>query len=141
MKPAAGRFSLPQLMLFVLLALGVASMHTLGHVGDTGHHPAPAVAADGNDGMVVQPHLGADQRRAGSDAGETPGHGLNLDLLAVCLAVLGAVGIMLWAARISRLRRSPARLLRNVWTTPAVGRGPPTVPIRLRLAVVSVSRT
>jgi hypothetical protein len=140
MKQAVGPFSPPRLLLLVLLALGVAGMHTLGHVGD-GHHPAPAVVDHADSGMVTQPHAGADQPVAASDADDARDHGLRLDVFAVCLAVLGAVGILLWAARTGRLRSGYVRLLRARWAPQPAGRGPPPVPVGLRLAVVSVSRT
>lgn len=140
MKRAVGRVSPPQLLLLVLLALGVAGMHTLGHVGD-GHRPGRAVVAHADPGMVAQPQAGADQPTAASEDDDPPDHGLRLDVFAVCLAVLGAVGVLLWAARTGRLRSGYVRLLRARWAPQPAGRGPPPVPVGLRLAVVSVSRT
>ncbi|WP_255481214.1 DUF6153 family protein [Micromonospora thermarum] len=129
-------------MLVVLLALGVCGMHTLGHIGDAGHHPAAAMF-HAEDGMaMVVPHTGTDQLSAASVGEESPGHGVNLDLFAVCLAVLGAAGVVLWATRRGPVRRAPhSRLRRTVWSPQPSGRGPPVAPIGLRLAVASVSRT
>ncbi|MFI5489153.1 DUF6153 family protein [Micromonospora echinaurantiaca] len=144
MRHAVGRrFSLPRLMLLVLLALGVCGMHTLGHIGDAGRHPASALGFHAEDGTaVVLPHAGADGRAATSGGDENPGHGVNLDLFAVCLAVVGAAGVVLWAARRGRVRRAPhSRLLRAAWSPQPSGRGPPVAPVGLQLAVASVSRT
>ncbi|MFC0505287.1 DUF6153 family protein [Micromonospora costi] len=138
---AVRHMGLPRLMLLVLLALGVAGMHTLGHVGDTSHHLTPAATTHMDEATASQTHAGSGQPAATPGSKQTPGHGLNLDLFAVCLAVLGAVSILLWAALTGRLLRDQAR---PPGATPApqrAGRGPPPAPIGLRLAAVSVSRT
>jgi hypothetical protein len=129
-----------RLTLLVVLVLGVAGMHTLGHVGDTGHHAAPAALGHA-DNDVTLVHAPTDQPPAASGTGETPGDGPSLDLFAVCLAVLGAASILLGMARTGRLCRGHARLQRAVRAPRRAGRGPPSRPLGLRLAVVSVSRT
>ena len=138
---AAQHMCLPRLMLLVLLALGVAGMHTLGHVGDTSRHLTPAAMTHMDEAVASQTYAGSDQPAAAPGSEQTPGHGLNLDLFAVCLAVLGAVGILLWAVLTGRLLCDQARPPGATLAPRPAGRGPPPAPIGLRLAAVSVSRT
>lgn len=137
----AGLISPPRVLLLVLLALGVAGMHTFGHQGHaaSGHEstaadlPHGALTAAGPDGFH--------ELRQIAQVGEpTTGGGTDLDLFSVCLAVLGAFG---WAVGLALLRVRSHRNRRAVRTGHAArrgGRGPPAPSLGLRLAVVSVSR-
>ncbi|WP_406341806.1 hypothetical protein [Streptomyces sp. NBC_01578] len=107
-----------QLLLFAALLFGIFTMHTVGR--PTGHH-------DRNS--VVTMDSGA--HGAGSVAEPSPGHasvlpaptGDGMDLMGVCLAVLGAWGVTLLAVWLMalrpadhRLRAAGAPLLRFLWS-------------------------
>ncbi|MGC5309889.1 hypothetical protein [Micromonospora zamorensis] len=134
--------SLPRLLLLVLLALGVAGMHTFGHAG--GH------TASGHDATAAaMPHdtlTGADQddsRHQGVIAQirePGPSGSPDLGLFSVCLAVVGAFGL---AVGLALLRVRSHRERADARTHLAVqggGRGPPALLLGLRVAAVSVLR-
>lgn len=158
-----------QLVLFAALLFGIVTMHTVGHPADhggpssssaalPGEHGGPAfpVEAVVAAGHAVAGHTTAGAREAvpapsGVDAPYPPSHASpasdagpppsGMDPLSVCLAVLGAWGLALLAARLLLgLRadgRSPAApagagLLRALRPNP-----PPPIPV---LAAVSVLR-
>ncbi|MFD5057061.1 hypothetical protein [Streptomyces sp. NPDC058394] len=93
-----------QLLLFAALLFGIFTMHTVGH--PTGHHGRNSVVT-----MDSGPH-GA--HGAGSVAEPSPGHasvlstptGDGMDLMGVCLAVLGAWGVTLLAVWLMALRHA-----------------------------------
>ncbi|MGC5001435.1 hypothetical protein [Streptomyces sp. DT203] len=110
-----------QLLLFAALLFGIFTMHTVGH--PTGHHGRNSVVS-----MDSGPH-GA--HGAGSVAEPSPGHasvlpaptGDGMDLMGVCLAVLGAWGVTLLAVWLMALRPADhllraagAPLLRFLWS-------------------------
>jgi hypothetical protein len=140
---ATRHLSLPQLLLLVLLTLGVAGMHTLGHGAgqEHGHPGSPGMSDHMPVAQVVPP---ADVTlAAAAPLGEPPtGHGPDLSVFTVCLAVLGAWGIVLllrWAqarrGRLGRTSRLPAAAPDR-----GHGRAPPARLVGLRMAVVSVMR-
>lgn len=139
-----GPVGLPRVLLLVLLALGVAGMHTLGH-GEGGHHEpvqrspgtyaAPVGSLTGHPETVVAGPLFA----AGPGA-PTPGGGLELDVFGICLAVLGALCLALWVA-LTRVDSSrDGYLARMRWATRRLGRAPPIASLGLRVVAVSVLR-
>ncbi|QEU94769.1 hypothetical protein [Streptomyces kanamyceticus] len=139
-----------QLLLLAALLLGIVTMHTLGHPsgGHDGH--------DGHDGGAsmpaaasapMSPSMGHEMAGAAPTAptarvvapASEPHHGMSMDPLSVCLAVLGAFTLIV-LVRAGLLRPggtrtplpSPGRLL------PAPRPDPP--PPRIRLARLSVLR-
>ncbi|MFF3058321.1 hypothetical protein [Streptomyces sp. NPDC057909] len=107
-----------QLLLFAALLFGIFTIHTVGH--PTGHHGRNSVVS-----MDSGPH------GAGSVAEPSPGHvsvlpaptGDDMDLMGVCLAVLGAWGVTLLAVWLMALRPADhllraagAPVLRFLWS-------------------------
>ncbi|MDZ5447585.1 DUF6153 family protein [Micromonospora sp. 4G57] len=132
------------MVLLVVLAFGVVGMHTFGHAGDAGHrgsgdHPATAERAAL---MVVTDakHETAHQPATGRIIDATTGGGMGGGLFAVCLAVLGALGLVLWAAVTRGHARGDLLRLRPAGRALASGRGPPVRRLGLRMAAVSVLR-
>lgn len=126
-----GQRAILRLLLVVLVALGVAGMHTLGHPRDSGHGgtaPAhltqPASAAMDADGVVVR------------------GLDLSLDPSSVCLAILVVFSVAaLLAALLMRGGRRPSSTGRRLRLVASAGRGPPPpVSVGLCLANLSVLR-
>ncbi|MCO1597578.1 DUF6153 family protein [Micromonospora sp. RHAY321] len=135
--------SLPRVLLLVLLALGVAGMHTFGH-GGGGH------TSSGHDTTaVVMPH-----DRLASPVQDDSGHRAliaqireprssgspDLGLFTVCLAVVGAFGLAI-ALALLRVRSHRERCeARTHLTVHRGGRSPPALLLGLRVAAVSVLR-
>jgi hypothetical protein len=145
------RSALPQILLLVLTALGVAGMHTMGHVG-AGHgthamqavhtvHAGPHTATAAAPAAAAMIVAGPPVALAGI---AVPHRGGGLDPTQMCLAVLTLVGsALLIAAALLAIGR-PARsgtALRMVFA--ASGRDPPPrrPPIGLLVADLSVLRT
>jgi hypothetical protein len=128
----------------VLVALGVAGMHTLGHA-HTSHVGAPHGA--GPHTMVM-----AASARAAQSAVETThvavieamgGVHVHMNPLDVCVAILTAFGLaLLLAALLTRVRRAGRIALAGTPTRSAHGRDPPrdVPPLNRRLASLSVLR-
>jgi hypothetical protein len=143
------RSALPQILLLVLTALGVAGMHTMGHVG-AGHgtHAMQAVQAVHAGPHTATAPAATSMIVAGPPAAPAslavPHRGGGLDPTQMCLAVLTLVGsALLIAAALLAIGR-PARsgtALRMVFA--ASGRDPPPrrPPIGLLVADLSVLRT
>jgi len=134
----AGRRAALRLLL-VLVATGVAGMHTLGHPTSDGH----AGAADHSTALVIEPMaeaIGAAMTTAVHV--DIYGTGMRLDPLTVCLAILaGSLLVLLVVLLVVYHRRGTTcgHVLPALW---AAGRGPPTrSPLGLRLADLSVRRT
>ncbi|MFD7746192.1 hypothetical protein ACFV2V_09670 [Streptomyces sp. NPDC059698] len=150
-----------QLVLFAALLFGIVTMHTVGHPAEHGGpSSSPAVMSGEHGGPASSAgaagHATAGAREAvpappGVDAPHPPSHGFpasdagvppsGMDPLSVCLAVLGAWGLALLAARLllglradGRSPGAPAKagLLRAPRPNP-----PPPIPV---LAAVSVLR-
>jgi hypothetical protein len=129
------RFAALRTLLLVLVALGVLGMHTTGHPDDshgvgtrTASHEMPAMQAPAaivNVALMAVP----------------PGSGGDFDSLAVCMAVLTAVGL---AALIGWAMLAVRRTYGGVAPVPSVlaglGRGPPWRCHGLVLADLSVQR-
>lgn len=137
----AGLISLPRVLLLVLLTFGVAGMHTFGHGGHAanGHQtmadglPHGALTAAGQD-------VSHDLLQVAQVGESTTGGSTGMDLLSVCLAVLGAFGLAVGLAMLrvrSHRHRSGAR---TRLATHRGGRGPPVPSLGLRVAAVSVLR-
>jgi hypothetical protein len=150
------RSALPQILLLVLTALGVAGMHTMGHVG-AGHgtHAVQAVQHAMHTVQAVHagPHTATAPAATSMIAAvppvalariAVPHRGGDLDPTQMCLAVLTLVGsALLIAAALLAIGR-PARsgtALRTVFA--ASGRDPPPrrPPVGLLVAELSVLRT
>lgn len=128
-------------MLLVLLAFGVAGMHTVGHAGHNGS--GDHGAATGRVALAMITNAGQETVNEPPTARiieATGGDGMGGGLFAVCLAVFGALGLVLRAAvtrgraRGGLLRRCPGG------SALAFGRGPPVRRLGLRMAAVSVLR-
>ncbi|MCZ7379835.1 DUF6153 family protein [Micromonospora sp. WMMC250] len=131
------------MLLLVLLALGVAGMHTFGH-GSGGH------TTSGHDATAaVMPH----DTLTGAEQGDSGHRGLiaqireprsggspDLGLFSVCLAVVGAFGLAVGLAML-RVRSHHERWdARTHLAVRGGGRGPPALLLGLRVAAVSVLR-
>jgi hypothetical protein len=120
-------------LLIVALTLGVAGMHTLGHL-DSGHGSGGMSAATMH-GTAMQPQLARSTDPGFSSSGEEP---RGFDPTSICLAVLTGLLILFLAARRSRLG----------WVPPTGGPGashthvarPPPKRTALRLARLSILR-
>ncbi|MFE0424739.1 DUF6153 family protein [Streptomyces sp. NPDC058953] len=127
-------------LLLVVLALGVFAMHTLGHPEtDAGTSPpnsiaAPAHAPDGAgyDGTAAALADPARDRPTGSghgghgDSGE-PGSGMAMDMLALCVAVLGSA-LLAALLRAVQGRRADRLLRLRTGALVTTRRGPPARP-------------
>lgn len=140
----------PRLLLLVCLAFGVASMHTFGHSGDVQHRAAAGHAAmdvpaprhtvvatmverlgDGHTVTAIGPV---------AEVGDATGGGMYIHPFTVCLAVLGALGLVVWvvAALIAGHARRADDSARAA--VQEAGRGPPAPRLGLRVAARSVLR-
>jgi hypothetical protein len=136
--------SLPRVLLLVLLALGVAGMHTFGH-GHGGHHAESAhqiTAAGLPHRMLIDPGQDGshDQHMVARIGDPAPGGGMDLDVFSVCLAVLGALGLTIWVARLRARSRHDRPVPRTRPTSRSGGRGPPAPLLGLRVAALTVLR-
>lgn len=142
-------------LLLAALLLGIFTMHTLGHPSSepAPREPAPvaAVAAPVHGATDTAPHEAAPHEaaphndRAEHGADSTHGdHGMGMDPMSVCLAVLGVwtAAALLGATVVLALRSRPrdllaprrARVLRALWPLP-----PPSTSDRLaRLSILRV---
>ena len=137
------RVSLPRVVLLVLLAFGVAGMHTLGH--DDGGHAASAHPSAASGAVPAMPAFAIAERDSARDlvppaGAPSSGGGVDLNLFSVCLAVLGGFILLLGVT---------LRGTRSVWQSSGVGalfaagrggRGPPGPSAGLRLLRVAVLR-
>jgi hypothetical protein len=127
------RQTLLRLTLLVALAFGVFGMHTFGHPPDLEH---PAVGHGTTAGHMIEPVPAPAQGHDGSH-----GHGDDLHAFTVCLAVLGAVLVLISVVLLRRRRRDLA-MPAGVWPwVTGKCRAPPRRPIGLHLTVLSVLRT
>lgn len=131
-----------QLLLIVLLVLGVAWMHTLGHSQD---HPVPAagtghMAVGASSVMAVADKATAAAVKLPTARSPMP----PTDPMDICLAVLTAIGLAVALVAHLATRRVGSRAptaYGSSWT--AATRGPPgRIPSTgRRLAILSVLRT
>jgi len=119
---------LPPLLLAVLLALGLAAMHTLGHLGGHGApppNPATAIHAEGDHSAVP-----------GSGHGGMPSE--SPDAASICLAILAALVVfavpLLHLAGMLRARAQERPHLR--WRVAGSLRGPPGALVLTRTVVL-----
>ncbi|WP_328421543.1 hypothetical protein OG470_05910 [Micromonospora sp. NBC_00389] len=136
--------SLPRVLLLVLLALGVAGMHTFGH-GDGGHQAASGhgiVVGSVPHGTLSDPGQdGSHEQHLIARIGEpTPAGGMDLDVFSVCLAVLGALGLIVWVALLRATSLNDRPVPRTRPTIRSGGRGPSVPLLGLHVATVSVLR-
>jgi hypothetical protein len=137
-----------RLLMVAALAVGVASMHTLGHSSGGGHggaaHP-PCAMSSAPPGAVPMAYASDHAVAAVATTGRTALHcrDVNLDPLAVCLAILlGFALVALIAALAGGCRRWVSSAGDPRAAVALARRGPPRpVPIGLRLADLSVLRT
>jgi hypothetical protein len=124
----------------VLVALGVAEMHTLGHP-HTSH-----VGASHSAGPSAMVMAGSE---SGAESAVTDTHvaingvHMSMDPFDVCLAILTAFGLaLLLAVLLTRVKRARHIALAATLTRSAHGRGPPrsVPPLNRRLASLSVLR-
>lgn len=129
-----------RLLLLAALLLGLVTMHTLGHepLGHgaaapmTAMAPMPMARATTADHGHVGRHAGPDApaRRSGDSGGP----------LAVCLAVLGALVVVLGGAALRRARRAGWARLRAAGVRWGAGRRAPPLPTTVldRVAVLRI---
>jgi len=121
-------------MLLILVAVGVAFMHTLGHPSSSGGHNGGAT----HHAMTVSAPM-ADSPAVVAGAGDdTP---MGFDPMTVCLAVLIGGFVLLLAALVLTWPGMAAGRDRARRAHPRNGRAPPTLTVGLRLADLSVLRT
>ncbi len=140
----AGQRAAMRLLFVVLVAAGIAGMHTLGHPTSGGH----GAAAHSNGPAAhesTMAHLADDVTTMTASATGVVLHGtdMSLDPSTVCLAILAgfALAALLAALIIGGRRKAPPpRYLHGAVTL--AGRGPPAwLCVGLRLADLSVLRT
>lgn len=141
-------FQVPRALLILLIGLGVAGMHTMGHPSVThdmsGTPAVPHTAAAPRVLDAVSPAhglVGDLQSMAQYTALPQPGRGM--DPSTVCLAVLTLLGWVVLAARaVSAARRLAGMRAPLPAVLPTFGRGPPRSPsFGLRIADLSILRT
>jgi hypothetical protein len=137
-----------RLLLVVALAVGVASMHTLGHPHGRGHGAAaPPSCAMSPEPPGTAPMASASDHAvtAAAATGRTALHcrEVSPDPLAVCLAILLGFALVALIAALAVGCRSRVSSVSDPRTAVALaGRGPPwPVLVGLRLADLSVLRT
>lgn len=141
--------ALGHLLLFVMLALSVFVMHTVGHPADShtagmdtaSHAPAPTMHSDAAVPEPGPPAAPTDAHRAASDlrhSSSTHPPMTAMDMLSLCLAVL-AGACALTALLRSAFARRPERLTRASVRIPVL-RQPVPPPRGLGLTRLSVLR-
>ena len=134
------RRSLPWLLMLLLLAAGVAGMHTLGHAAGghttthaTAHSPAVHVMQDSDCcGAAAAVPVAANGHRP-----EAP----MTDPTVMCLAILGAAVLIAFAlVMLSRPGPTTPPTASTSAITLRPGRGPPRALLGLTLADLSVLR-
>ena len=123
-----------QPLLLLLVLLGLAGMHTIGHPSDGVHRMV--THADAHDSATAASEAEANQR--------TDEHRdqMMMDPLNVCLAILAGGILLLLAAALSRLRRADPVDHHPATVSGAPGRGPPGPRLLgLTIADLSVRRT
>jgi hypothetical protein len=133
-----------RLLLIAMVAVGVVQMHVFGHpIADhrmpVGAAPAAALAIAGSSASHSDTAMGAGADEAAGSGGPER----SIDLLAVCLAILAAAGVV--AAVAVLLTRPAGPVLGSAGGLLArccCGRDPPAPvpPLRRRLADLSVLR-
>lgn len=123
-----------RLTLLILVAVGVAFMHTLGHPSSSGGH-----AGGATHHAAVAGHPMADSPVVVALAGDDTGMGF--DPMTVCLAVLLGGVVLLLAALVLMRPGTAAGHDRARRTHSRNGRAPPPPTVGLRLADLSVVRT
>jgi uncharacterized protein DUF6153 len=106
-----GRASVLLLAVVAGIVLGIVGMHGLTHqtegaAADSSMTSQPVQ----NLGARVMGHSAMDP--GGHEGHGTPGHGDDCDLIACCLAVILAGGLLLWALFVSRAPRCMTRVKR-----------------------------
>ncbi|MFI6183748.1 hypothetical protein ACIA8R_50025 [Nonomuraea sp. NPDC051191] len=117
---------LPPALLAVLIALGLAAMHTLGHVGGQNQPlPVSAGAVQAHDGPSSMP-----------DHGGAPGGGH--DTAPICLAIAaGLIALALPLLHVAGLLTPPSGgLARLGWRIARRLRGPPDALVLRRTVVL-----
>ncbi|WP_407839438.1 hypothetical protein ACE1OC_28690 [Streptomyces sp. DSM 116496] len=141
-----------RLLLFAALLLGIAGMHTLGHptpahamedvpsvrfVPGAGH--APSGAAHGGRPVGAMPDTAAPAATAVAAAVEAPRpQHTGMDPMSVCLAVLGALTLLVLGAGLAGPRR--AAPLGGAARGPGRSGGPDPPPPRELLTLLAVLR-
>jgi hypothetical protein len=118
------RFAALRMLLLVLVAFGVAGMHTTGHPSDS--HGIRTMVVSHETPAMQAPAMNAPAQVAGAEVVALPRSGGGFDPSQVCLAILTAVGLAvliagaLLAVRSVRSGGAPVPAVLAAW-----GRGPP----------------
>jgi hypothetical protein len=129
----------PRLLLLLLILAGIAGMHTIGHPVDVGSQVLGHAHAATGAGMPM-----ADLEAAGAadQWADERNHGMVMNPLNVCVAVLVGGILVLLAAMVCRLRRGGSAGDHMMALRGRTGRGPPDLVLfGLALADLSVQRT
>lgn len=136
-----------RLLLVVLLAVGIAGMHTLGHPsgGHGGHAPADTTRQTHGEAVQAPPlRLASHAAMAALTAGQMVlrGADVTLDPSSVCMAILAGLALAALIAALARRARRTSRAPRlAVAGFRSSGRGPPRAsPVGLVIAHLSVLR-
>ena len=151
--------SSPRFFLLLLVLAGVAGMHTIGHPVYVGHSPnghhesathvASPIAQPGDDSAASREgayreaayHEGAFREAASREAGAHD-HGMVMNPMNVCIAVLVGGILLLFSTAMPRLRRSDCADEGDQPAPGGTGRGPPVFALLgLTIADLSVQRT
>ncbi len=136
------RFAALRVLLLVLVAFGVAGMHTMGHPSDS--HATMTMAASHGTSATRSPAMNAAApiQVAGVELVGLPIPGGGFDPTEVCLAILTAVGLaVLLACALGAMRAAGGGVAPIPAVFAALGRGPPLRPaLGLVLANLSVLR-
>jgi disulfide bond formation protein DsbB len=140
----AGQRAALRLLFVLLVAAGIAGMHTLGHPSSGGHGSATHSATPAAHQAPLG-HQAVHIMTVATSASEVAlgGTDMSLDPSTVCLAILVAFGLAALLAALvigERHTAPPVRYLRGA--AALAGRGPPlSLRVGLRLADLSVLRT
>lgn len=129
----------PRLLLLLLVLAGIAAMHTIGHPVDAGHSAMVHSEVTSHRGTSV---ADSGDHSAGSLKADDHDHGVVMNPMNVCVAVLVGGIVLLLGAATFWLRRSGAPEDHSTPVHRRVGRGPPEfVLFGLAIANLSVLRT
>lgn len=136
--------TLVRLLLFVVLAVATAGMHTVGHPPETGRDTAPAGAhaamADTATVAAAADGRAADDCPEGHCSPAPVKHDGGMDPASVCLAIaLAAFALTVALLAVRRgLPRRTALFVRGLWGRVTAALPPPRPPALSQLAILRI---